>query len=76
MPLRIIEGESPEPVPWGSLPLDIYLLSEWETPHPSQPTESPSARRRRLIRQFLALGLEGRRVYTPLSIEVSPTTLD
>ncbi|CAP93003.1 hypothetical protein E8E15_003093 [Penicillium rubens] len=72
MPLRIIEGESPEPVPWGSLPLDIYLLSEWETPHPSQPTESPSARRRRLIRQFLALGLEGRRPYQART-ETPPT---
>lgn len=66
MPLRIIENNLPEPVPWGALSLDIYLLSEWETPNPAQPTESSFDRRRRLVRQFLALGLEGREVNTAL----------
>ncbi|OOQ84400.1 hypothetical protein PEBR_30356 [Penicillium brasilianum] len=65
MPLQILDGETPTPPTWGSLPLEIYVLSEWETPHPSHPTdpESPSDRRRRLIRQFLALGHEGRETY-------------
>lgn len=64
MPLQILEGETPAPPAWGSLPLEIYVLSEWETPHPSYPTdpESPSDRRQRLVRQFLALGHEGREV--------------
>lgn len=63
MPLQILEGEPPTPPPWGSILLEIYLLSEWETPHPSHSTESPSDRRRRLVRQFIALGDEGREVY-------------
>ncbi|EAL90883.1 hypothetical protein KXX16_001277 [Aspergillus fumigatus] len=64
MPLQILDGEPPSPPAWGTLPLDIYLLSEWDTPNSSylakasqHPVpESPSDRRSRLIRQFLALG--------------------
>lgn len=64
MPLQILDGETPTPPPWGSILLEIYLLSEWDAPHPSHTTEFPSDRRRRLVRQFLALGHEGREVYT------------
>ena len=64
MPLQILEGETPTPALWGSMPLEIYVLSEWEAPHSSHPAESPSDRRRRLVRQFLALGDEGREIYT------------
>jgi hypothetical protein len=76
MPLQILDGETPATPPWGSILLDIYLLAEWDTPHPSHLTESPSDRRRRLVRQFLALGHEGREVYTsypwiPFQIRVS-----
>ncbi|GFF42133.1 conserved hypothetical protein [Aspergillus lentulus] len=68
MPLRILEGEPPSPPAWGTLPLDIYLLSEWDTSHSSYLTEasqhpvpeSPSGRRSRLIHKFLALGSAGR----------------
>ncbi|KAF4151087.1 hypothetical protein CNMCM6936_000037 [Aspergillus lentulus] len=67
MPLRILEGEPPSPPAWGTLPLDIYLLSEWDTSHSSYLTEasqhpvpeSPSGRRSRLIHKFLALGSAG-----------------
>ncbi|KAF3384321.1 hypothetical protein F1880_001855, partial [Penicillium rolfsii] len=75
IPLQILEGETPDPPGWGSLPLEIYVLSEWETPHPSRPTdpETCSDRRRRLIRQFLALGHEGREAYRTRA--ESPPTL-
>lgn len=58
MPLQILEGETPMSPAWGSLPLETYVLSEWETIHASHHTdpESPWDRRRRLVRQFLALG--------------------
>lgn len=62
LPLYIREVETPDFPPWGTLPLDVYLLSEWETPH--QTPESPSERHARLIRQFLQLGIKGREVYT------------
>ncbi|GLI78756.1 hypothetical protein PoHVEF18_007077 [Penicillium ochrochloron] len=48
MPLQILDGETPATPPWGSILLDLYLLAEWDTPHPSHLTESPSDRRRRL----------------------------
>lgn len=66
MPLQILEGETPTPPAWGSLSLEVYVLSESETPYPSHPTEPESLsnrrRRRRLVRQFLALGHGGREV--------------
>ncbi|KAL4924763.1 uncharacterized protein BDV17DRAFT_295128 [Aspergillus undulatus] len=56
-------GESAlPPVPeWGTLALDIYLLREWDSPHPQPHADSeaetkfksPDQRRRRLVRQFL-----------------------
>ncbi len=68
MPLGILEGEPPSPPAWGTLALDIYLLSEWDTPHPGLHLhlESPSDRRSRLIREFLALGSVGRQVLATL----------
>ena len=66
MPLGILEGEPPSPPAWGTLALDIYLLSEWDTPHPGLHPESPSDRRSRLIREFLALGSVGRQVLATL----------
>ncbi|OQE41439.1 hypothetical protein PENCOP_c005G02249 [Penicillium coprophilum] len=42
------------------------------TPNPARPSESPSDRRRRLGRQFLALGLEGRKLYNART-ETPPT---
>lgn len=62
MPLEILEGEPPESPAWGTLALDIYLLSEWDTPHEQDAAESAPDRRRRLVRQFLALGSMGRQV--------------
>ncbi|GFF88395.1 conserved hypothetical protein [Aspergillus lentulus] len=63
MPLRILEGEPPSPPAWGTLPLDIYLLSEWDTSHSSYLTEasqhpvpeSPSGRRMRDVSHFFTL---------------------
>ncbi|KAF7125329.1 hypothetical protein CNMCM5793_001507 [Aspergillus hiratsukae] len=50
------------PMPeWGSLPLDIYLLEQWDAPHPEN--ETPDERRRRLVRQFVGLGVPGREPY-------------
>ncbi|KAI3098440.1 hypothetical protein CBS147333_9075 [Penicillium roqueforti] len=56
--------EQPLPVPeWGHLPLDIYLLEQWDTPHPDTPNELPDQRRKRLVRQWLKLGAIGRQPY-------------
>ncbi|KAJ6134122.1 hypothetical protein N7523_000444 [Penicillium sp. IBT 18751x] len=65
MPLHIIANDNPRRPAWGELPLEVYFLSEWEKSHPdpSQSNESPAARRKRLISQFLALGYEGRMPY-------------
>ncbi|KAJ5472248.1 hypothetical protein N7530_006249 [Penicillium desertorum] len=65
MPLHIRDVDTPDSPPWGSLPLDVYLLSEWETPHPdpTHSSETPSERRSRLIRQFIQLGTPGREPY-------------
>lgn len=64
MPLRFIELNNPEIPDWGKTTLDVYLLSEWDKPHPDPSifNESPADRRKRLLRQFLALGFEGREV--------------
>ncbi|KAE8158671.1 hypothetical protein BDV40DRAFT_291589 [Aspergillus tamarii] len=65
MPVHKIDDRQPKQPPWGELPLEVYFLSEWEKPHPdpSQSNESPADRRKRLVRQFLALGFEGRQPY-------------
>ncbi|PLN75227.1 hypothetical protein BDW42DRAFT_181090 [Aspergillus taichungensis] len=65
MPVYKIGDEQPKQPPWGELPLEVYFLSEWETPppDPSQSSESPADRRKRLVRQFLALGSQGRQPY-------------
>ncbi|KAL3492738.1 hypothetical protein BJX62DRAFT_235896 [Aspergillus germanicus] len=56
--------EAPTPVPaWGSLPLDIYLLEQWATPHSDLPDELPDQRRKRLVRQWLNLGTMAREPY-------------
>ncbi|KAI9368050.1 hypothetical protein BJX61DRAFT_525685 [Aspergillus egyptiacus] len=56
--------EAPTPVPaWGTLPLDIYLLEQWESPNPDTPNESPDQRRKRLVSQWLKLGTIGREPY-------------
>ncbi|KAJ5089842.1 hypothetical protein N7532_008526 [Penicillium argentinense] len=75
MPLHIIENDDPETAAWGELPLEVYFLSEWEKPHPdpSQSNESPADRRKRLLRQFLALGSEGREPYWPGDSPAVPT---
>ncbi|KAL4796348.1 hypothetical protein BDV19DRAFT_388484 [Aspergillus venezuelensis] len=67
MPLEIYDGQPPPPPDWGTLGLDIYLLSEYSKRPSCQPTksepESPFARHSRLIRQWLALGTLGREPY-------------
>ncbi|KAJ5686606.1 hypothetical protein N7536_009225 [Penicillium majusculum] len=75
MPLHFIEKHNLRIPAWGKTRLDIYLLSEWEKPHPdpSVSTESPADRRKRLLRQFLALGCEGRQPYRPGNAPPSPT---
>ncbi|KAJ5674681.1 uncharacterized protein N7477_004615 [Penicillium maclennaniae] len=62
MPLHIIADDNPRKPAWGELPLEVYFLSEWEKSHPdpSQSNESPTDRRKRLLRQFLTLGYERR----------------
>ncbi|KAL4935225.1 hypothetical protein BDV06DRAFT_217579 [Aspergillus oleicola] len=61
-----LEGlpEAPTSVPaWGTLPLDIYLLEQWETFHQDSDllnVESPDQRRKRLVRLWLNLGTMGR----------------
>ncbi|RHZ57212.1 hypothetical protein CDV55_106074 [Aspergillus turcosus] len=50
------------PMPeWGSLPLDIYLLEQWDAPYPENKTAEEH--RRRLVRQFIGLGVPGREPY-------------
>ncbi|KAL4809450.1 hypothetical protein BDV18DRAFT_80739 [Aspergillus unguis] len=75
MPLEILEGEPPEPPAWGTLALDIYLLSELDTPHGQDTAESVPDRYRQLVRQFLALGSMGRLPYN-LQTEDPPTPTD
>jgi hypothetical protein len=69
MPVHIIENENPEIPAWGSIALEVYFLSKWDRSHPDpSQSESPADRRQRLLRQFLALGYEGRLVnnfYSP-----------
>ena len=69
MPVHKIDNRQPKQPPWGKLPLEVYFLSEWEAPpsDPSQSNEPPADRRKRLVRQFLALGFQGRQVYSSLS---------
>jgi hypothetical protein len=63
MPVHIIENENPEIPAWGSIALEVYFLSEWDKSHPDpSQSESSADRRQRLLRQFLALGDEGRLV--------------
>ncbi|OJJ62571.1 hypothetical protein ASPSYDRAFT_86253 [Aspergillus sydowii CBS 593.65] len=74
MPTRVHTdaGLTASEVPaWETLPLDIYLLEQWNTPNLESPNETPDQRRRRLVRRFLDLGPEGREVYykrTPVGI--------
>ena len=58
MPLAVLDGEAPAPSPWGSLPLEKYVLSQWDSPAPMSETHSES--RTHLIRQFLHLESQGR----------------
>ncbi|CBF69368.1 predicted protein [Aspergillus nidulans FGSC A4] len=74
MPLEILEGEAPPPPPLGSLPLEKYILSQWDSvrpapagAYPAPISETPSERRTRLIRQFLELGSQGREPYNTQS---------
>ncbi|PKY02780.1 hypothetical protein P168DRAFT_191200 [Aspergillus campestris IBT 28561] len=71
MPVYKLDDQQPKQPPWGELPLEVYFLSEWETlpPDPSQSNESPADRRKRLVRQFLALGFEGRQESPPIPTE-------
>ncbi|CAG7959384.1 unnamed protein product [Penicillium olsonii] len=64
MPLRFIELNNPQIPTWGETSLDLFLLSEWDKHHPDpyDSKESTTDRRRRLLRQFLALGCEGREI--------------
>ncbi|KAJ5301090.1 uncharacterized protein N7443_006092 [Penicillium atrosanguineum] len=75
MPLRFIEKHNPKIPAWGETELDVYFLSEWDKPHPdlSVSNESPTDRRKRLLRQFLALGCEGRQPYRLGNSPPSPT---
>ncbi|OJJ53654.1 hypothetical protein ASPSYDRAFT_94161 [Aspergillus sydowii CBS 593.65] len=67
MPPHIYTEGLPEqriPVPeWGHLPLDIYLLEQWDTPYADAPNELPDQRHKRLVRQWLNLGATGREPY-------------
>ncbi|KAL4860437.1 hypothetical protein BDV12DRAFT_209422 [Aspergillus spectabilis] len=67
MPPHIYTEGLPQPqipVPeWGHLPLDIYLLEQWDTPNPDTPDETLDERRKRLVRQWLNLGASGREPY-------------
>jgi hypothetical protein len=47
---------SNERLPWGSLPLEHYVLSQWA----SLATDDHSERRRQLVRQYAAIGSSGR----------------
>ncbi|KAJ6029929.1 uncharacterized protein N7446_001008 [Penicillium canescens] len=74
MPVHIIENENPEIPAWGSIALEVYFLSEWDKSHPDpSQSESHADRRQRLLRQFLALGYEGRLPYKPGNSPPSPT---
>ncbi|KAL4949058.1 hypothetical protein BDW69DRAFT_203106 [Aspergillus filifer] len=79
MPLGIYDGEPPPPPAWGTLGLDIYLLSEYSKHQGSEPSnpesEFPAERHRRLIGQWLALGTLGRQPYNQQT-ENPPTPTD
>lgn len=47
-----------ERLPWGSLPLEHYVLSQWT----SLATEDPGKRRCQLAQRFTAIGYSGRYV--------------
>ena len=47
---------SGESIPWGSLPLEIYVLSQWT----SVAIDALNERRRHLAQQFAAIGYSGR----------------
>lgn len=49
---------STERLPWGSLPLESYVLAQWS----SHPTDDLNKRRRQLARRFTAIGYSGRYV--------------
>lgn len=46
---------STERLPWGSLPLETYVLAHWA----SHPTDDLDTRRRQLAQQYVALGYRG-----------------
>lgn len=45
-----------ERIPWGSVPLELYVLAQWT----SLPIDDLSKRRRQLAQQFTAIGYFGR----------------
>jgi hypothetical protein len=45
-------------IPWGSLPLELYVLSQWISQ--SLITDELGKRRRQLAQQFTAIGYSGR----------------
>ena len=47
---------SGESIPWGSLPLELYVLSQWT----SVAIDALDERRRHLAQQFAAIGYSGR----------------
>lgn len=49
---------SSERLPWGPLPLEHYVLSQWT----SLATEDLGKRRRQLAQRFTAIGYRGRYV--------------
>ncbi|KAL3451153.1 hypothetical protein BJX65DRAFT_304556 [Aspergillus insuetus] len=68
MPSHILGGPLPGPPAWGALPLDVYLLEQWDAPLPSPRSssdeaasralnsETPTERSKQLIRRFLCTG--------------------
>jgi hypothetical protein len=45
-------------IPWGSLPLELYVLSQWNSP--SLTTDDLGTHRRQLAQKFTAIGYSGR----------------
>ncbi|KAI6881205.1 cytochrome protein, partial [Hortaea werneckii] len=50
---------STEGIPWGSLPLERYVLAQWA----SLPSVAPDRRRRQLAQQFTAIGQSARKLH-------------
>ena len=65
-----VDHTSEDYPPWGSMPLDVFMLDEWETT-----SEHHDEQRSHLAREFLALGRLGRQPYAERAAkgDVQPT---